>query len=72
LTIPTTTATAERSFSALNQIKTYLRFTVTQQRLNHVIIPHIYKEKLDLLDLYRICPDFISKNRNRKTFFGYE
>jgi DNA repair protein RadC len=42
LTIPTTTATAERSFSALNRIKTYLRCTMTQQRLNHVILFLIY------------------------------
>ncbi|CAF1474490.1 unnamed protein product [Rotaria sordida] len=72
LTIPTTTATAERSFSALNRIKTHLRCTMTQQRLNHVIIPHIHKEKLDLLDLNRICSEFISKNQNRKNLFGHE
>ncbi|CAF1269091.1 unnamed protein product, partial [Rotaria magnacalcarata] len=24
---------------------------MSQQRLNHVIIPHIHKDKLDLLDL---------------------
>ncbi|CAF2675289.1 unnamed protein product [Rotaria sp. Silwood2] len=72
LTIPTTTAAAERSFSALNRIKTHLRCTMTQQRLNHVIIPHIHKEKSDLLDLNRICSEFISKNQNRKNFFGHE
>ncbi|CAF4989653.1 unnamed protein product [Rotaria sp. Silwood1] len=72
LTIPTTTATAERSFSALSRIKTHLRCTMTQQRLNHVIIPHIHKEKLDLLDLNTICSEFISKNQNRKNLFGHE
>ncbi|CAF1384080.1 unnamed protein product [Rotaria magnacalcarata] len=70
LTVPVTTATAERSFSVLNRIKTYLRCTMSQQRLNHVIIPHIHKDKLDLLDLNSVCSDFISKNENRKTFFG--
>ena len=70
LTVPVTTATAERSFSVLNRIKTYLRCTMSQQRLNHVIIPHIHKDKLDLLDLKSVCSDFISKNENRKTFFG--
>jgi hypothetical protein len=40
--------------------------------LNHVIIPHIHKEKLELLDLNRMCSEFISKNQNRKTFFGHE
>ena len=72
LTVPVTTATAERSFSVLNRIKTYLRCTMTQQRLNHVIIPHIHKERLHLLDLKTICSDFISKNQNRKGFFGHE
>jgi hypothetical protein len=72
LTIPTTTATGERSFSALNRIKTHLHCTMTQQRLNHVIIPHIHKEKLEHLDLNRIYSEFISKNQNRKTFFGHE
>jgi hypothetical protein len=60
LTIPVTTATAERPFSVMNRIKTYLRCIMSQQRLNHVIIPHIHKEKLDLLDLNSICSDFIS------------
>jgi hypothetical protein len=72
LTIPITTATAERCFSALNRIKTYLRCTMTQHRLNHVIIPHIHKEKLDQLNLNNICSDFISKNENRMAFFGHE
>jgi hypothetical protein len=48
LTIPVTAASAERSFS------------VTIQRLNHIIIPHIHKEKLDLItwfekDLFWFC-----------------
>ncbi|CAF3689066.1 unnamed protein product [Rotaria sp. Silwood1] len=50
LTIPITTATAERYFSTMNRIKTYLRSTMTHQRFNHVIISHIHKEKLDQLD----------------------
>ncbi|CAM4849388.1 unnamed protein product, partial [Rotaria magnacalcarata] len=70
LTVPVTTATAERSFSAMNRIKTYLRSSMTQQRLNHVIIPHIHKERLDELDLNSICSTFISRNQSRKCFFG--
>ncbi|CAF1986455.1 unnamed protein product [Rotaria magnacalcarata] len=70
LTVPATTVTVERAFSVLNRIKAYLRCTMSQQRLNHAIIPHIHKDKLDLLDLKSVCADFISKNENRKTFFG--
>ena len=35
------------------------------------ILPSI-SEKLDLLDLNSVCSEFISKNQNRKTFFGHE
>ena len=41
-TVPITTCTAERSFSCLRRIKTYLRSTMTEQRLNNVIILHAY------------------------------
>ncbi|CAF1103019.1 unnamed protein product [Rotaria magnacalcarata] len=43
---------------------------MSQQRLNHVIIPHIHKDKFGLLDLKSVDSDFISKTENRKTFFG--
>jgi len=36
LTIPTNTASCERSFSALRRLKTYLRVTMTQQRLSNL------------------------------------
>ena len=68
LTVPVTTATAERWFSVHNRVQTYLRCTMSQQRLNHVIIPHIHKDKLDLLDLKSVCSNFISKNENGKHF----
>ena len=41
LTIPVTTATAERTFSALKRVKTYLRSSMTQERLNHFFVNKI-------------------------------
>ena len=38
LTIPVTSCTAERSFSALRRLKTCLRSAVTQKQLNHVAL----------------------------------
>ena len=38
LTFPVTSATAERSFSALKRIKTYLRSTMLQERLSNLAI----------------------------------
>ena len=46
--------------------------TMTQQRFNNVLIPHVHKEKLDQLDLNSIRSDFIAKNQSRKAFFGHE
>ena len=45
LVIPATSATSERSFSALHLVKTYLRITIKQDRLNHLMILHIHKER---------------------------
>ena len=70
LTVPVTTATAERSFSVMNRMKTCLRSTMTQTRLNSVFLTHIYKEKTDFIDLKSLCSTFASKNEQRKQFFG--
>ena len=70
LTIPVTTDTAERTFSALWRLKTYLRSTMTQPRLNHVMLLHIHKERTDELDILQVAKSFISVNERRPLFFG--
>ena len=45
LTVPATRATAERTFSVLRRLKLYLRATMTQERLNNVILLNIYQSK---------------------------
>jgi len=42
--IPATSATAERSFSTLRRVKNYLRATMTQQRLNSVLVLHAHQD----------------------------
>ena len=44
LTIPVTVASGERSFSKLNLIKTYLRSSMGQERLNNLAILSIEHE----------------------------
>ena len=46
LTIPVTVATAERSFSKLKLIKSYIRSTMSQERLNGLAILSIEKHML--------------------------
>jgi hypothetical protein len=70
LTVPITTATAERSFSALRRIKNYLRNSMSQQRLNHCIILNIHRELTDRLQLTDIAQEFIGRNDRRIQFFG--
>jgi hypothetical protein len=45
LTMPVTTATAERSFSTLRRLKTYLRNTMGDERLSSLAILNIHKKK---------------------------
>ena len=68
LTIPATTATAERSFSSLRRIKTYLRSTMTEQRLNNILLLHAHKEMMDALNLTEIARLFVSCNARRVEF----
>ena len=58
LTIPVTTSTAEQSFSALRRIKTYLRTSMSQAQLNHCILLHVLRDKMDKLDDKDIAKEF--------------
>ena len=51
LTVPMTSATAERIFSTLRHLKNFLCSTITQKRLNNLIIVHTHKNCTDNLDL---------------------
>ena len=67
LTIPVTTASAERNVSSLEYVKTDLRNSTAQLRLNHCMLLHIHTENLNLKD---ISEEFIKCNDERITFFG--
>ena len=68
--MPATNATSERSFSTMKRIKTYLRSTMGQARLNHLMTLNIYKSKLDELNLHAIANDFVYGNEHRLKIFG--
>lgn len=55
-TIPVSNATAERSFSALKRLKTYLRSTMGEERLTGLALLHVNKstevDPDDILELY--------------------
>jgi len=69
LTIPVTVAPAERSFSKLKLLKSYLRSTMTQGRLNNLAMIALESDMLEKINYERIIEDFISKNAQRIKFF---
>lgn len=70
MTIPCSNAEAERSFSCLRRVKSYLRSTMGQERLNHVAILAIHPERLDSINVRVIAKDFVEKNDYRLKVFG--
>ena len=70
LVMPATNAVSERSFSALRRVKTYLRATTTQKRLNHIMLMHIHKERTDKIDLIKVANEFVEWKDNRRQIFG--
>ena len=70
LTIPVTVASAERSFSKLKLLKSYLRSTMTQQRLNDLAIIALESGLLEKIDYEHIIEDFISRNTKRMKYFN--
>ena len=70
LVLPATNATSERSFSALRRVKTYLRTTMTQERLNNLLVLHIHKDRVDRLNLETVAHEFVSGREGRLRVFG--
>lgn len=70
LVMPSTNAASERSFSVMNRVKNYLRSTMNQGRLNHVMILTIYKQFLDNLDLITTANEFMLNSEHRSQIFG--
>ena len=63
MVMPVSTATAERSFSAMRRLKNYLRSTMTTERLSGLALMHVHKNKP--LDAARIVQQF-SQQKNRR------
>ena len=57
---PATNAVSERSFSALKRLKSYLRSTTEDNRLNHLMVLHVHHDKMDRLDLKKVPNEFIA------------
>ena len=64
-----TNAISKRSVFAMCQIKTYLRTTMTQCQLDHVVVLHIHKSLRQYFSRNSLI-EFVSENEARKLHFG--
>ena len=70
--IPSTSCSAERSFSSLRRLKTYLRSTMGQERLSNLALLHIEREyvnKVIIEDLEDIINTYGKRNGRQTLFF---
>ena len=70
LVLPASNAQSERVFSQLRLIKNYLRNSMGQARLNHVMLMNIHKEITKNLSLEDVGDEFVSLNERRLADFG--
>ena len=70
--IPATSCSAERSFSSLRRLKTYLRNTMSQDRLSSLAVLHIEREYVNrvlLKDMDRMIDVFGERSGRNVLFF---
>src|SRR6218665_1707237 len=70
LVCPASSAEAERSFSALRRLKTWLRSTMTETRLNSVVVCNTHQDLIDSVHTQKLICTFISRSTIRSNMFG--
>ena len=66
LTMPVSSSSSERSFSAMRRIKNYLRTTMRDERLSNLSLLHV--QRLMSIDTVAVIDQFIAL-KNRKMNF---
>jgi hypothetical protein len=70
LVVPCSSASNERAFSELRRLKSWLRTTMSQTRLNHLAVLQVHQDMLDELSLTVIVEEFVCRNDYRRNIFG--
>ena len=63
-------ATAERTFSAMHRIKSWTRSNMTANSLSNKMFDNLHKQRIDNVDLETVASDFIARLERRKSYFG--
>jgi len=67
-TLPVSVASAERSFSTLRRLKTWLRSRMTEDRLSALCLINVYN-KVDIIDQIDHIIDIFANLKNRRLEF---
>lgn len=70
LVAPISSCEAERSFSALRRLKTWLRSSMSQVKLNSSVICNVHKDRLDHVSVREIAVTFAHRTETRRNTFG--
>ena len=70
LVMPAANAVSERSFTSLKRMKTYLRSTTGDSRLNHLTMLNVHKDRTDALTSADVANDFVGAKESREQLFG--
>lgn len=68
--VPASAAPAERSFSTLRRVKTFLRSRMTQKRLTHLLLLTIHDSLAAKINLDLVLKEFVCRTAERKSVFG--
>ena len=66
---PATNAESERIFSTMKRIITYLRATMSNNRLNNLMVLSVHNKLLDSMDLTEVGNDLVGKKPKTKKYF---
>ena len=66
ISLPVSTASCERSFSALRHIKTWVRNSISNEKLDSVAVLAIECERTQSLDIDRIIDVIAAAHKNRR------
>ena len=58
------------TITALKRIKTYLRSTTGEGRLNHLMLLHVHKELADGIAMVEVANLFVGDNQRRMQLLG--
>ena len=64
LLLSVTSATAERSFSGLRRLKTFLRTRMSQELLNSLAILHVHKRMTREVDVLKAAKEFVGRSEH--------